>query len=250
MAAVHDLLSRLVALHRLLAPDLARAGGMLRVGLYEPTSEVDDLRGRAAVLLRSLYADSVLRNLYGLDSAALRMLDSAAAALGGVASATGATAPRPIRPKLHFKGFLYVSREPWSQLISGPPMARCMAVYLAERWRQVQHPDVDEGDMANAMQKCGAEVINPILARLSPGERFRWVFFLEIGSANQDYRSMTMDGEAAVLVTNWTSLYAVPDFVLLTGLVTWVDDQAQLDRGLPPPSRLKRSIARWVKMAL
>jgi hypothetical protein len=51
-------------------------------------------------------------------------------------------------------------------------------------------------------------------------------------------------------VTNWTSLYAVPDFVLLTGLVTWVDDQAELDRHLPPPSKLKRSIARWVKMAL
>jgi phosphatidylserine/phosphatidylglycerophosphate/cardiolipin synthase-like enzyme len=259
MAAVHDLLSRVIALRRVLAPELARAGGLLRVGLYEPTSDVDDLRDRAAVLRRNLRADSVLRTLYGLDSAALRMLDSAAALMRVVGTDTGTALgqrpgqvaeSQPIRPKLHFKGFLYVSRDPWSRLISGPPMARCMAVYLAERWRQVQHPDVDEGDMANAMQKCGAEVINPILARLSPGERFHWVFFLEVGSANQDYRSMTMDGEAAVLVTNWTSLYAVPDFVLLTGLVTWVDDQAELDRHLPPPSKLKRSIARWVKMAL
>jgi hypothetical protein len=259
MAAVHELLSRLVALHRVLAPDLGRAGGLLRVGLYEPTSDVDDLRERAAALRRSLRADSVLRNLYGLDSSALRMLDSAAALMNAVGTDTGtapghepgrAAQPGLVRPKLHFKGFLYVSRDPWSQLISGPPMARCMAVYLAERWRQVRHPEVDEGDMANAMQKCGAEVINPILATIPPGTRYHWAFFLQVGSANQDYRSMTMDGEAAVLVSNWTALYAVPDFVLLTGLVTWVDDQAELDRRLPPPSAFKRWFARWIKMAL
>ncbi|MGE5290348.1 MAG: hypothetical protein ACM3ML_24810 [Micromonosporaceae bacterium] len=259
MAAVHDLLSRLVALHRALGPEVGRAGGLLRIGLYEPTIEVDDLRARTAALRQALRSDSVLRNLYGLDSAALHMLDSAAALMNEVAMDTGMApghdirrvAPsRPIRPKLHFKGFLYVSREPWERLISGPPMARCMAVYLAERWRQVQSPDVDEGDMSKAMQKCGAEVINPILATIPPGTRYRWAFFLQVGSANQDYRSMAMDGEAAVLVPNWTALYAVSDFVLLTGLVTWVDDQAALDRDLPKPSWFYRWLSRWIKMAL
>jgi len=45
-------------------------------------------------------------------------------------------------------------------------------------------------------------------------------------------------------------LYAVPDFVLLTGLVTWIDDQAELDRRLPPPSRMRRGIARWLRLGL
>ncbi len=78
----------------------------------------------------------------------------------------------------------------------------------------------------------------------------RFAFFLQVGSPNQDYRSTVMDGEAAVLVSGWTSLYAVPDFVLLTGLVTWIDDQAELDRRLPPPSRMRRGIARWLRLGL
>ena len=48
----------------------------------------------------------------------------------------------------------------------------------------------------------------------------------------------------------WTSLYALPDFVLLTGLVVWIDDQGELDQLLPRPGSLKRALARWFRMAL
>jgi hypothetical protein len=76
------------------------------------------------------------------------------------------------------------------------------------------------------------------------------VFFLQVGSPNQDYRSMVLDGEAAVLVSGWTSLYAVPDFVLLTGLTTWPDTQGELDRLLPPPTPRQRAFAWWIRMLL
>jgi phosphatidylserine/phosphatidylglycerophosphate/cardiolipin synthase-like enzyme len=263
IAAIHDLMSRLVALHGVLAPDVARAGGLLRVGLYAPSIDVDDLRDRVTALKKSLAKDSVLRDLYAFDSAAYRVLDSADAILAGaglpprdsailnqVMEAGQPTTPL-VRPKLHFKGFLYVSGEAWTHLISGAPMAPGMQVYLEERARQLREgPRVSEDPMADAMQKVGALAINPVLANIPPGTRYHWVFFLMVGSANQDYRSMAMDGEAALLVSNWTTLYAVPDFVLLTGLVTWVDDQAELDRLLPPPGAFKRWIARWIRMAL
>jgi hypothetical protein len=76
------------------------------------------------------------------------------------------------------------------------------------------------------------------------------VFFLQVGSHNHNYRSMVMDGEAAVFVSNWTSLYAEPDFALLTGLVAWLDDQRQLDRLLPVRGGLKWLLARWFWMGL
>jgi len=104
--------------------------------------------------------------------------------------------------------------------------------------------------MADAMQQVGAVFITPGNLSVPPEELARFAFFLQVGSPNQDYRSMVMDGEAAVLVSGWTSLYAVPDFVLLTGLVTWIDDQAELDRRLPPPGRLRRGIARWLRLGL
>jgi hypothetical protein len=54
----------------------------------------------------------------------------------------------------------------------------------------------------------------------------------------------------AILVSGWTSLYGALDFLLLTGLVTWVGDQAEIDALLPPPTRPRRILARWVRMIL
>ena len=254
MVLAHDLLSRLVALRHTLEPELAKVGGMLRTGLYDPEIPVDDLRDRVLALRRSLAAQPFLRDLYGFDPAVYRVLDSVDAVLGvgdGGRDALPVAAESGARPKLHFKGFLYVSREAWARLIGGPPMALGLREYLTQRSRQLREgATVGEDVMADAMQQVGALIIDPMLGDLPAGERSRWAFFLQVGSPNQNYRSMLMDGEAAVLVSGWTSLYAVPDFVLLTGLVTWIDDQAELDQRLPAPSGLKRSLARWIKLAL
>ena len=96
----------------------------------------------------------------------------------------------------------------------------------------------------------GARAIQPVIQTLSSSARQRLVLYLQVGSPNQNYRSMAMDGEAAVLVSGLTSFDAVPDYLLLTGLATWLDGEAALDRGLPPPSGLKTKLARWVRMAL
>ena len=59
-----------------------------------------------------------------------------------------------------------------------------------------------------------------------------------------------MNGGTGLRKGRWTSLYAVPDFVPLTGLVTWIDEPAELDRRLPAPSGPKRPLARRIKLAL
>jgi phosphatidylserine/phosphatidylglycerophosphate/cardiolipin synthase-like enzyme len=74
--------------------------------------------------------------------------------------------------------------------------------------------------------------------------------YMQVGSANQDYRSMVMDGESVVLVSNWTALNAVPDFLLLLGLAAWPTDQTALDRLFPAPSWFRLAFARWVRMGL
>ena len=257
LALAHDLLSRLVAVQRELAPEFVRGGGFLRVGIYNPGSGVDDLRDRARALRRSLSQTPFLHDLYAFDPAVYAVLDSSDAILG----AAGDDSVRRTVPMLHFKGFLYISREAWKRLISGPAMAFGLQQYLVQRTRQLREgPAVGEDVMADAMQLTGAGIINQLLDSLPLDERAcprpqhcpgkRWVFFLQIGSPNQDYRSMSLDGEAAVLVSGWTSLYAMPDFVLLTGLTTWPDTQEELDRLLPPPTERQRAIAWWVRMLL
>ena len=68
-----------------------------------------------------------------------------------------------------------------------------------------------------------------------------------MGSQNQDYRGMFMDGEVGVLFTGAESVVPLMDLVFMVGTVTWVDDQATLDRLLPPVGELRRRIARIAK---
>lgn len=262
---MQDLMSRLVALQQALAPEYARTGGFLRVGLYNPQAGVDNLRARVGALRETLEHTPFLRTLYAFDPAVTRLLERSGALLpsageGGTAR-QGSADTSSVHPLLHLKGFLYVSGPAWKRLISGPPMAYGLEAYLAQRARQLREgARVGEEPMADTLQLIGAQAINRVLDSLPDNERAcpryqhcpgrHWVFYLQVGSPNQDYRSMAMDGEAATLVSRWTSLYAFPDFVLITGLSAWPETQAELDRLMPPPDDRLRALLWWIRMAL
>jgi phosphatidylserine/phosphatidylglycerophosphate/cardiolipin synthase-like enzyme len=279
LPGIHLLASKVVALGQELEPHIERAGGMLRVGIYHAPAQVHDLTYRMAALQASLERYAFLRELYpALHQAAPELgrrfsarfdpqdlvhhgdaHPAEDAARPGAAVRLTSTAAVDSRPaidapvfaKLHFKGFLYISREAWARLIAEAPLTEALAVYLHERDRQIREGGaVPEVDMAEALLDIGARLINPILDSITPEERDRWAFFLQIGSPNMDYRSMLLDGEVAVLVSGWTSLYAAMDFLLLTGLLTWADDQAEIDALIPPPPATKRVLTRWIRLAL
>jgi hypothetical protein len=250
LALMHDLIARLLAARQVLGPEIARAGGLLRPGLYDPATSVDALATRVEGLRQSLADNAFLRELYGFTPAASAVLDSARAILGPLPGDSGGALPA-LAPMLHFKGFMYVSGEPWSRLVHGPAMAEGMRQYLLQRGRQLREgAAVTENVMADAMQQSEAAIINPLLNLLPLGELGRWAFFLQVGSPNNDYRSMVMDGEGAILVSGWTSLYALPDFILLTGLCSWPETRDELDRLLPPASGMRALLARLAAMAL
>lgn len=257
LALMHDLGSRVIAVRHELAPALAAAGGLLRVGCYDADVGVDDLKARLVALRRRLADTPFLRQLYAFDPAVYRVLDSVATSYARrEAAAIGSAVIRDSteRPKLHFKGFLYVSKEEWDKLVSGPAMAAGIEEYARQRERQIEKgAAVSEEEMTLALQRMGAVAINDVLAALHcppASTRCGWASFLQVGSPNQNYRSMAMDGEGAVLVASWTSLYAVFDFVVLTGLTEWPEDQESFDRFQPPPSSLKLMLAWWVRMAV
>jgi hypothetical protein len=135
------------------------------------------------------------------------------------------------------------------RLAQGPPLASALQLYLTERQR-LNSGESSEEALVRALQRVGAEVINPVLSGLPDGRRSDWVFYLQVGSPNMDYRSMLLDGEVAALISHWTSLYAFFDFMLLMGQVEWVQDQDALDALMPPPGRLLRRVGRWIRFAI
>ena len=58
---------------------------------------------------------------------------------------------------------------------------------------------------------------------------------------------MFMDGEAGLFFTGAPALVPLIDLVFLEGTVTWIANDAELDRLLPPPGELGRRIARSTK---
>lgn len=279
LALMHDLGSRMIAVRHELSPVLDASGGVLRVGCYDARAGVDDLKARVLALRGRLADTPFLRQLFDFIPAVSQVVDSVLGAPAPFTPGDPAGTDSAERPKLHFKGFLYVSREEWASLISGPPMAVGLREYLRARREQVLGgASVSEAELTQTLQRMGAQAIDPILdqyvkentchvgsydlpadlrldarqnrKRHVQARRCGWASFLQVGSPNQDYRSMVMDGEGAVLVSDWTSLYAVPDFVLLTGLTTWPEDQEEFDRLLPRPGMPKLILAWWVRMML
>ena len=69
---------------------------------------------------------------------------------------------------------------------------------------------------------------------------------MTVGSHNQNYRSMIMDGEDIVVVSGLSSLVAYLDFARVLGLSTWVTDVPTLEQLIPKPT----GIGRWMRNAI
>jgi hypothetical protein len=87
-------------------------------------------------------------------------------------------------------------------------------------------------------------------ASLPPGRRDRLMYYMVMGSANADYRSMLMDGEASVLLSGWSGIIGLIDFSLIASLSVWIDDLEMLDALLPPPTGIQRFLARRIRFTL
>jgi hypothetical protein len=206
-------------------------------------------------LRNNLDSTPFLRTLYSFQPPVFDLLEHADTLPTGLPPSSPDSI---VRPLLHLKGYLYISGPEWERLISGLPMAYGLAEFLVQRAKQIagEWPS-DSTDVA--MQRL-AWIINLVLDSLPDSERAcprpqhcpgrHWVSFLQVGSPNQDYRSMAMDGEAATLVSRWTALYGVPDFVLITGLSSWPENQAALDELLPPPDDRLLGFLWWIHMVL
>jgi hypothetical protein len=245
MALAHDLLARLIVLQNALGPELEAGGGMLKTGVYNPGIGVEDVVGRFMAAYRNARRTPFLRRLMPLDpsvDSALVHLPEQLAASGPTSGATpSGAAADTVMPKLHLKANFFTSRDGWDSLVTRPEVLGAIVAY-AGQLRGGRDPRAASRALSQASQR----LVEGFLASRPPGERPRAVYYLLVGSANQDYRSMYLDGEASVLLSGRAAVVGLVDFALLASLSVWVDDLELLDDLLPPPSGLQLRIARWV----
>lgn len=76
------------------------------------------------------------------------------------------------------------------------------------------------------------------------------VFYLTVGSKNQDPRSAFLDGETAFVVAGPWSLVSYSDFLLLMAATTWVENEAELTKLIPVEEEKARKIGRLIGKVL
>jgi hypothetical protein len=246
MGIAHDLFARLIVLQQELGPELEAGGGLLRTGIYNPGIGVQSIDRRLAAAYRNGRLTPFLRRLFPISPTVDTMLVELGRNLAAAETA-GAAPEAPVSPKLHLKATFLASREAWDSLVSRPEM---LAVVLAYRQQFVgceegQWPGARES--AEALGEAGQRLWTGFRNWLTPANRDKVMYYLVVGSANQDYRSMFMDGEASVLISGWSSVMSLVDFSLLVSLSVWVDDLDLLDALLPPPTGFQRKLARWLR---
>lgn len=249
MALTHDLLARLIVLQRALGPELEAGGGMLKTGIYNPGIGVQDVLGRFMAAYRNARRTPFLRRLLPLDPSVDTMIvhlpeQLAAAGLRGGAAPPGA-ASDTVMPKLHLKANFFASRDGWDSLVTRPEVGTAIYMYVRQLLAGGNARAASEG-----LSLASQQLVEGFIAGRSVTERERAVYYLMVGSANQDYRSMILDGEASVLLSGRAAVVGLVDFALLAALSVWVDDLDLLDDLLPPPSTLQLRLAHWVALIL
>ncbi len=237
MSRAHELLTRLLIVRHELGAAIAAAGGDLRTGLYALPVDQHGFASRAERWARQVDTNPMLRALLPFTSTLLPMVAEVGRASLDSQSASGE------RPKLHQKVQFLATGPFWRGITASPEWTGFMATYLRYRAATYSPQGTDSvaQGLADSLEVIAERLLAPV--RDTP----RAASFAMLGSQNQDPRGMFMDGEVGVLFTGAQSLVPLIDLVFMVGTVTWVDDQATLDRLIPPVSELQRRIARIAK---
>ena len=239
MVRAHELFSRLLLVRRELGAAIATAGGALHTGLYALPPDQHGFASRADRWVKQVGATPFLQRLFPFAPQLLPLVAEA-----GRTDAASDPPDSAEAPKLHQKVQFLATGEFWRRVGTSPEWPRFLATYL--RYRQATYARAPtEQTGARGLADSLALIAEQLLAPIQNDPQA--ASFALVGSQNQDYRGMFMDGEDAVVFTGATSLVPLVDLVFMVGCVTWVDDDATLDRLLPPVGELRRRIARVTK---
>jgi hypothetical protein len=251
-ALQRDIFSALINASNMFREEITGAGGALHVGIYEGEVGTRDFEARIREFSAGVRRNQFMRRSFPFPSTLYDLVedpDSLFKAIGPY--------PRPvlandtaIRPKLHLKSQLYVSREFVDNVLPLPQWHDIALSSLRARARQLAASPTVLGfdstsfsDRANSLNQLTP--LGPALRARTLAQRDSQVVYLTLGSQNQDDRSLLGNGEVLAVISGEAVLAGVMDYTYLVARATWLETQADLDRKLPPVSNFKRQLARW-----
>jgi hypothetical protein len=253
MVRGRELMWRLLAAAETLAPEITASGGLLKVGIFSSDVRVTDIAGKALALRQTMDQHRWLQELFAFSPNFYPGLASFAATLSSTATARDTTRDFESVPGslLHLKANFFASREAWT-LFARQDWGSVTWEFAQLRTAQVQRASAAVAsfeEYPDAMRDVGGDMLQRWHDALTPEARARVVFFTVLGSANQNDRSLTLDGEDAFIISKWPSVIAYLDLISLVGQSRWIEKPAEVDAFLPRHSSMKVRLAHWFKLA-
>ena len=253
MSRANELFTRLIVAEHVLSNEISAAGGMLKIGIYNRESEVGDLRAKIKEFNDGVEKNPFIRTIFPFD-------DSVYAALHEFKAQLSEQDLQPTyytddavkrKPKLHLKTNFFASAK-MQDLLAWDGWDDVMRNYLRYRSSLSYRKDeyVDVKDVPEALNEATDKLLAAYWNSLSMADQQNVIYYLMVGSQNQDYRGIIMDGEVAAVISGYFSLIGLMDFFFMSGLTTWIDDVQKLDQLLPPQSGWRRWLGRFIMKAL
>jgi hypothetical protein len=248
MSRAQELFARLILLETELGTEIGTAGGMLKTGVYALDHEPGDVHRRLQAIEAGLAAEP-LRDFVGLQSSVSwsgRTERVAKAGRGG----PDAKPRDEEKPFLHAKTHFLASAEAWRTIMERRDLGPLLDAFIQRLAKQGDAPDPLNGRSLADDVPVHLAVQQAVMRETSPATRERFVAYLMVGSFNQNYRSMLMDGEVMLTVEGGAVVHGLIDYLALLGVTTWIDNLEQLEEYLPAYGGLKFKLARSFKEML
>ena len=252
----NDVMLRLMLSRHRMREQLRLTGGELRIGIYNPRAEVDDVTGRMREVREGLTRAPWIREVFPFDSATVAVLNRAVVQT----EATGAQVSllnhdeRQRAPKLHQKTQLVARpgaiaallRQPgWEDILARSMQAQSQqTIKFADQLGWVT-PSIDSAALRNT-----DALLRGYEQSLSEADRKAVSFYFSLGSQNMDPRGLMSDGEAVLVVSGLHAAAGVVDLYYLMARSTWIDTRQELDQLVGRPKGILARIARLIRSTL
>jgi len=257
LSRANELFERMIIAERGLATELEAAGGLFKAGLYDMDMDVENIPERARAFSDGLRATTWLRELLPAGPELMAVFDNAdqifAEAVGERELEYVSDELQGVRrPMLHLKTNFFMNGEVLNVLLQSPAfaeLAREFAVQmsLAKVYRR-EYRDVRETNLA--LREQFREMVFGLREEHGPEVVERALAYFIVGSSNQDYRSMIMDGEVAVVLAHRAAMNGFFDSIGIAGSATYLDSVDELNQYLPYITGMKWKLSRWIKVSL
>ncbi len=244
LARTREILGRLFEAGQVLHEDITEAGGHLRVGLYTRSAKSDDNLAALREITERIRANPWLIDEFPMPRGIVDFLEKEGDKLQtqGYEPQFIAKGTREGRPKMHRKTQFFATKRALRAVADMPELLDGLSRYIAV-------DSAATADPASLLEQSPLGPAGPILTRLKadppPGARDA-LYFLTVGSKNQDPRSANLDGETSFMVAGPWSLFYYPDFLALMANTTWIEKQEQLDELISVDEEKARRLGRMI----